>query len=325
VHALGPLALLLQALGGIAFMIAFNAAGTLVADQAPKERLGQAIGIFGASNMVMSAVAPAVAEQLAVDVGWHAAFALAGVVALFALALSLRITETRPPTPPRALAPAEADSERLSLESIPPMPGGLGLAATFALVRRQLPHSLAMTTCGAGFSAVSTFYQPFVLAQGAQRVSTFFVGFTIAAVAVRLLFGSLPDRVGRRRVAIASYVGFACSVLLMTQLTPSVLLPFGFLFGCAHGVFYPALSALCVEQAGASERGRVMTLVMGSFRLGNVCSAVALGWVAEVYGYRPVFVLASLACWLGVAALYRTPADEKRDASPGLGLERPRP
>ena len=153
-----------------------------------------------------------------------------------------------------------------------------------------------------------------MIAQGAEHVAGFFIGFTIAAVAVRLLFGSLPDRVGRRRVAIGSYIGFATMVLVMTQLTPDRLFVFGFGFGCAHGVFYPALSALCVEQAGRRERGRVMTLVMGSFRLGNVVSALLLGWVAEAFGYQIVFVLASLASWLGVAALYATPADEKRSA-----------
>ena len=42
VSELSGLMYALQALGGIAFMIAFNAAGTLVTDQAPPARLGQA-------------------------------------------------------------------------------------------------------------------------------------------------------------------------------------------------------------------------------------------------------------------------------------------
>jgi MFS family permease len=327
VHELGWLMYALQMLGGIAFMISFNAAGTLVADQAPAERLGQAIGIFGASNMVMSAVAPGVGELLAASVGWDAMFALSGGVALLSLLLAQRITETRPrhslPPPvdpegdPEAQLMGGRDSggaASLRLDSIPPMPGGLGLNATFALLRRQLPLSVAMATCGAAYGAVSTFYQPYVIAQGAEHVSGFFIGFTIAAVAVRLLWGSLPDRVGRRRASIGSYIGFASMVLVMTQLTPDTLFLFGFGFGCAHGVFYPALSALFVEQAGRSQRGRAMTLVMGSFRLGNVISALALGWVAEAYGYQAVFVLASLVSWLGVAALYAAPADEKRAA-----------
>jgi MFS family permease len=292
VTRLGGLVIALQALGGVSFMIAFNAAGTLVADQAPAERLGEAIGIFGAANMAMSAIAPAAAEVLAVSVGWRAAFGLAAAVALLALVLAQRIREQR-----ERAAPAAAGG------------GGLGLSAMLPLLRRQLPQSIAMTTCGAGFGAVMTFYQPFVLAQGAQHVSGFFVGFTVAAVLTRLLFGSLPDRIGRRRTAIGSYVCFALMVLAMVALTPGRLLVFGFLFGCTHGVFYPALSASCVEQAGNAERGRVMTLVMGAFRLGNVASTLVLGTIAELYDFRTVFVLAALGCAGGVAALYRTGPD----------------
>ena len=284
----------LQVLGGVGFMFAFNAAGTLVADQAPPARLGQAIGVFGASNMAMSAIAPAAAELLAVRVGWRAAFGLAGAVALVALALAQRIDERGRPL----AQPSRATGGDL-----------FGVQAVLALLRRQLPQALAMVSCGAAFAAVSTFYQPFVLAQGATHVSPFFVGFTVASVATRVFFGSLPDRLGRRRTAIASYIGYALMVLLMTLLTPARLLVFGFMFGCAHGVFYPALSAMCVEQAPAAERGRAMTLVMGSFRLGNVVSVLALGWVAELYGYRAVFVLAALGSALGVAALFASPDD----------------
>jgi MFS family permease len=283
----------LQVLGGISFMIAFNAAGTIVADQAPAERLGEAIGIFGAANMAMSAIAPATAELLAVSVGWHAAFGLAAAVALVSLVLAQRIHEQRVPAASTAASAAS----------------GLGFAAMLPLLRRQLPQSIAMTMCGAGFGAVMTFYQPFVIAQGAQHVSGFFVGFTVAAVATRLLFGSLPDRVGRRRAAIGSDVCFAAMVLAMIALTPGRLLLFGFLFGCTHGIFYPSLSASCVEQSAIAERGRVMTLVMGAFRLGNVASALVLGSIAELYGFRTVFVVAAAGCMIGVAALYWTPAD----------------
>jgi MFS family permease len=284
VDGLGLFVDALQVLGGVAFMVAFNAAGTLVADQAPAARLGQAIGVFGAANMAMSAIAPAVAELLAVRAGWNAAFGLALLVAIASLLLASRIHE----------APRTRIASKL----------GSGLVATYSLTRRLLPQTIAMTTCGAAYGAVFTYYQPFVLAQGATQVSAFFVGFTLAAVATRVFFGSLPDRIGRRRAALGSFVAYACTALAMTQLTPARLLPLGFVFGCAHGIFYPALSALCVEQTSAAERGLVMTLVMGAFRLGNMTSSLLFGWIAERNGYPVVFVLASAAVWLGVIALY---------------------
>ncbi len=286
VDHLGPLVYLLQLVNGLAFMITFNASGTLVTDQAPPERLGQAIGLFGAANMSMSAIAPAVAESLAARASWRAAFALAAVAALCALLMSRRILEA-----PRTRDP---DAPRIPRSS---------LAPSWQVARRLLPHSFAMISCGAAFGAVFTYYQPFVLAHGAKQVSGFFIGFTVAAMTTRLGLGSLPDRLGRRRVALGSFIFYACIVLAMTQITPARLLALGFLFGCAHGFFYPALNALCVEQTLPAQRGRVMTLVNGSFQLGNMSSVLAFGWVAERYGYPTVFVLASAVTWLGVGAL----------------------
>jgi MFS family permease len=294
VDHLGPLVYALQLCNGLAFMITFNASGTLVTDQAPPERLGQAIGLFGAANMSMSAIAPAAAEALAAHVGWHAAFGLAAFAALAALGLSRRIDE-----------PARAHSPRTVRPS---------LAPTLGLAKRLLPHAFAMITCGAAYGAVFTYYQPFVLAQGAKHVSAFFIGFTLAALTTRIGLGSLPDRIGRRRVSFGSYVLYAGVVLGMTQITPARLLPLGFLFGCAHGFFYPALNALCVEQTRPEQRGRVMTLVNGSFQLGNMSSILLFGWVAERHGYPLVFVLASGLAWLGVLALY---VEATRSSQPG--------
>ncbi|HEX7479840.1 MAG TPA: MFS transporter [Polyangiales bacterium] len=298
VDHLGPLVYVLQLGNGLAFMLTFNASGTLVTDKAPPERLGQAIGIFGAANMSMSAIAPAAAEALVARAGWRAAFALAACAALCALALSRRIDEP-------ARNPGHA-------------PRRPSLAPTLALVRRLSPQAFTMVTCGAAYGAVFTYYQPFVLSQGAKHVSAFFIGFTLAALATRLGLGSLPDRLGRQRVALGSYAFYACTVLAMTQLLPSRLFVLGLLFGCAHGFFYPALNALCVEQTRPEQRGRVMTLVNGSFQLGNMSSVLAFGWVAERYGYPRVFVLAAAITCLGLAALYgsstRSPARDPSQA-----------
>jgi MFS family permease len=163
-----------------------------------------------------------------------------------------------------------------------------------------------MASCGAAFGAVFTFYQPWVLAQGAKQVSLFFVGFTLAAVSTRVGLGSIADRFGRRRVALRAFFLYATVVLAMTQLTPGRLLGFGMAFGFAHGFFYPALNALALESTSAAERGRAMTLVNGSFHLGTTVSALGLGWVAHSFGYVPVFVLGALIAFAGLAVLYTT-------------------
>ena len=131
----------------------------------------------------------------------------------------------------------------------------------------------------------------------------------MAAVLTRLLFGSLPDRVGRRRAAIGSYVYFAAMVLAMVELTPDRLLCSASCSAARTASSIRRSARRAWSKPARAERGRVMTLVMGAFRLGNVGSALVLGTVAELYGFRTVFMLAALGCAAGVAALYWTGPD----------------
>ena len=73
VDEIGPAAYALQVMSGLAFMLTFSASSTLVADEAPTAKLGQAIGIFGAANITMNALSPGIAEPLAARFGWSAA------------------------------------------------------------------------------------------------------------------------------------------------------------------------------------------------------------------------------------------------------------
>ncbi|MEY4579092.1 MAG: hypothetical protein RL701_3795, partial [Pseudomonadota bacterium] len=147
----------LQVLSGLAFMLANTGSSTLVADLAPPARLSQAIGVYGVSNIAMNAVAPAVSEPIAARFGWSAAFALAACASGLSLALVRRVHE-----PVRSLRTHS-----------PPQTHG-DLAATLAVGKRLLPYLLTTASCGAALGAVFTFYQPFVIAQGAKNVSQFF-------------------------------------------------------------------------------------------------------------------------------------------------------
>ncbi len=293
VDHVGPLSYALQILSGCAFVLTFNAASTLVTEDAPPERLGQAIGLFGAANISMNAIAPSIAEPLAARFGWHVAFALAAAAAVLAFLLAQRVVE-------RARPAADGGARN----SLHPRHLRHDLADTLRVGRRIGLHVGAMISCGAAYGAICTFYQPFVLAQGAKQVSGFFVGFTVATVSMRLLLGGVADRFGRRRIALGTLTAYAFMVLGMTQLTPGSLVAFGMLFGSCHGLFFPALNALSIEHTQPDERSRVMTLINGAFHFGFMTAVLCFGWIAEHQGYRAVFVLASLVTGLGVALLY---------------------
>jgi MFS family permease len=276
----------LRGLQGIAFAMTFIASATLVTDQAPPERLGQALGIFGVSMLSMHAVAPAVVEELATRFDWDAVFVSACAASLACALLTGFVREP-------AARPL-ADDTVTSLWEILRRPRSVRIAAVTGL-------------SGAAFGAMMTYSQPFALEQGRTHVRGFFVSYAIAAVTVRVLFGGAADRVGRDRVSVVSLAGYAVVVLAMAGLRPWMLEPLGVLYGLTHGLFYPAFNALAIEGAGVHERGKVMAIFNGAFNVGSSGATLALGFLAASMGYPPVFLAAGAGVVLAWLVLVRSP------------------
>ena len=116
---------------------------------------------------------------------------------------------------------------------------------------------------GVGSGAMFNFTQPFALERGMKDVSSLFVGYTLAAIFVRGVLGGFPDAYGRRRVAAAAQVIYGLTVVLTAGLRLGWLFPLGFLLGLAHGVTYPTLAAVAVENIPRVGRGVVMALYYG--------------------------------------------------------------
>lgn len=280
VDTVGPLIYALSAATGASFVLAFNATMTLATDDVPPQKMGQAIGLLGASNMSMNAVATATGEHLAMAAGWPTVFACAGVAALLALAWSTQLEDRR------ASPDASDDSD-----------------VQAGQLRRVAPLFVVALLVGAAFAAMFTFHQPYALKLGAERVSEFFVGFTGTAVLIRLTLGSLGDRFGRLRISLCALALYASVVVATRWLQVELLWVYGAALGAAHGVLYPTLNALAVERVSDAARGRAITAYNGAFNGGVAVSALVWGQVAEHWGYPTLFLAAGLVGYVAFACL----------------------
>jgi len=281
VRSVTPLVYVLQGCVSAAFVLAFNATAALLSDYAPPERLGQAIGWLGGANVGMNAVATLVAEPLAASHGWSAVFAvgvLAGVGA-FVLSFGLRAAPARP----RAPAAVGGGAGRI----------GAGV----------VPLLSCVLLMGASFIAMFGFVQPYAVALGAHEVGSFFVGYTVAVVAGRVLLGGLGDRLGRRRVSVWMLLGYAAASFIMRELDIDLLFAYGLAFGAAHGIVYPTLNALLLEHLPSDRRGLGMVLYNGAFNLGAGVGGFGWGMLAKQHGYPLIYVAASLGSLLAAAVL----------------------
>ena len=176
-----------------------------------------------------------------------------------------------------------------------------------------LPPSLVLLLAGgAGLSVASIYYsQPMlgVLAAdigASDRAIGWVPTLTQLGYALGiLLLAPLGDRFDRRRV-IAAKAAALTVALLLGAAAPSIgtLLFASLLVGLAATLaqdIVPAAATLAPD----SHRGKVVGTVMTGLLLGILLSRVLSGFVAEHWGWRSMFILASASIALAGTALWR--------------------
>jgi predicted MFS family arabinose efflux permease len=268
----GPTMLFLRALHGAAFGAFFTGLTALVTDVAPPRRFSEALGLAGASMLIMNAVAPAVVEPLAAAFGWNSGFYAAAVAAAVALAISCAL--------PR-VAPKGAGGQ------------ASGTLGSLLAHRRTQHYALVTAAVGAAFGVMFTYPQPYALELGMRSVRGFFVAYCTSALAARILLGRMSDRLGRFRVAVCALNLYTLVVLATAGLRPGMLEPLGALMGLAHGLFFPAFNAIVIEATAPHARGKMVTVFTAAFYGGSAAGTLPLGALAEAVGYAWVFVVSA--------------------------------
>lgn len=264
---------------GVGMVMGFNAAGAMTADIAPSDRMAQAIGLFGAANLGMNAISPTIGELLAGSVGWTWVFVASASAGLVAALMSTRLKE------PARHVPHADDLRRPILGS-----SLLRVYGTTALMT-------------AAFTALFTLHQPFALEQGVTQVRGFFIGFALLALTVRLGGGRLIDRFGVLRASVVSIALYSTVPPMLGLLGADHLFSIGAMMGFAHGIAYPALTALAIARADAASRGMVVSIIHGAFNGGHAFFAYALGRMAADRGFESAFWAAAAITFCGALLL----------------------
>jgi MFS family permease len=287
VHEVGFLLYALRALHGVAFAMLFNSATTLVSDEAPKERLGHALAVFGSSLLATHALAPAISEMLAQSYGWPSVFWFSTVLAIVAVLAALRVEEP-------------ARKGHVASEN---------MLAAFGLLKRRRTRRVVLSIAAAGgsFGTVFTFHQPYALSLGLTRISGFFMAYALCAVVARLGLMNLFKNVERQRLSACAMFVYALAVVCTVWLRPGVLEGVGAVMGLAQGVFYPVFNALAVEGVEIEKRGSMMALYHGGFNGGIAVALLLGGGVTTHFGYPILFVISAALTVSAALRLWQRP------------------
>ena len=264
--------ILFRILQGVAYSTFYIANLTLVAEIVPSSRRGEAVGLFGISGLVTIALSPALGEQVIHRAGYSVFFFAAAVAAAGCLLTSLAFRKL--PSTPRVTV----SSGRSFL--IPPA--------------HALPPMLLSLIFGLSSGAVFVFLPTYATQAGLSRIGGFYVAYSVAAIGIRLVCGRLSDRWGRQRVILPAMLLMGSGTLCLVWLiSPIGLLLVGTLTGMAHGLLFPALSAYAIDLADSEARGRSIGAFSTAVLLGHALASFIFGIVAEQFGYRLIYLLAS--------------------------------
>ena len=284
IDSLGPGIYAVRVLDGMAATLWYTALFTHAADLVPVQRRIEGLAMFGVSGLISIGLGAQTGDVILAHATYHELFLVALGIAIVGLMLCLSLDEVRP----------------VHSAGVPPRS-----AAATAVQRNLLPVWLAAFTFFVGVAALFTFMKTFVTTTGVGSVGAFFGGYAAIAVALRILLGWLPDRLGAQRtvgIAMSSYV-VGLAALSMAQ-APWHVLVAGLLCGAGHGYTFPVLLSLVVARARVQERGAATAFFVALDWMALLLAGPVVGYVIEQWGYSTAFVSHAILLVMGIGLFY---------------------
>lgn len=188
---------------------------------------------------------------------------------------------------------------------------------------------LLLMGSGIAFEALDTGLIAFVLAKmiGSWNLSPAQIGFISSAgllgMAVgAILSGTLADRVGRKKIFVATLGIYAIGTgLCGLAWNYESLLAFRFLVGAGVGGQPPVANALMSEYAPVKHRGKMLVLQNSSWAVGWLLAAVLSYLVIPKYGWQLAFYIGALPALVVVYVWRVLPESAMYLVSKGLHTE----
>ena len=296
------------------FSTGFKPTGTaaFVADIVPVDRRGEAMGLMGITGALGMACGPAFGSWVAETFSLNAMFYCSSAAALLSLLVQGTLTETLP----------VAQRQRFSLSL-------LKLKWGEVLEPRVLPAALTTALCLFPYGAVLTVIpdQSRLLGLNGPTKGLFYVCYTAASLAVRLLAGKASDTHGRVPVLRWSSGLLALGLALLVW-SPSVpwFLAGAVVFGLGTGLNSPTLYAWTIDLSPPERRGRGVATMYIALEIGIGLGALLAGWIfANQPGRLPYVHALSLLCVLGAIGYLLTLRPGAPQVTPAVAQPQPEP
>jgi MFS family permease len=293
VHDAGWLPLLLRAVMGAGWGVSMSATISLCSDLAPADRLARSMGIIGVAGLVANALGPLAAEEISRRFGFGRVFDASLVfLGLAAVGVLAARAVVRPK--------AEGAAGFRTLKGVP-------LAVVLIVSAMPVFH-------GAIRGDILYFIAVFGKSVGLERVGSFFLVLSLSAILTRFGTGDLSDRFGRKTIILPAALIICVNLFLISRIrTMPLLLGTAFIGGIGQGLIYPALSTYIIDFMGRANKGLAISMYNSLFDVGMGAGAPFFGWIADLTGYRRMYMFAGLFLLAATAVFMgKAPVTEKQ-------------
>lgn len=262
-----------------------TATAAYVADIAPKERWGEALGMHGLFFSTGMALGPAMGGYIALHFNIDVLFYVSSALALLSILIIMRMKETL------------KDNQKFR-------PALLKINRRDIILKQAIPAALVNLLSCLSYGTMLTLIPDKSESLGIANKGTFFMVLTITSLVMRFLAGKASDRYGRVRVM---RYGLTILVVALTLTglanTPLLFLIAAGVYGIAQGVYSPSLNAWIIELSSPENRGKAVATSYMAMEAGIGCGAAIAGWyyadklarIPAMFYFAAIVVVASIA------------------------------
>jgi MFS family permease len=300
---------------GTAWAVVYTATPMVMSEMVTDVGRATYFGYLTGTQQLGIGAGPVLARFLVdTDLGFRGTFAAAGVLCLFAVALTVAVGYLIP-----------GDRTQRSTERTTAAGRGEETALTFGnaigrILRSEAVFSLAMIVLFAClFTSLTQFQTTFASARGLDY-SVFYVTYTVAVIASRFGLAPLSSRFEAKLVIAASVSVMALSVAAFFIVGSNTLL-YGMastFVGLGYGLALPSVQAQAVNVSDETVRPRVLPLAGLLFQAAILGFPLIAGWVIASLGYPTLFaVLVTIALVQVAIVWWRLSAARRKAGAEG--------
>lgn len=272
---------LLRIFNGVSQGFFFPVPPTIVSDNAPKNRLVDAVGYFGIAGTLPIALASTVGMAVYRNLGSTALFLLCSITSGVAVILAAMVKEVYQPTAGQTGKTAFTWNSILEVSALTP-----SFICLFLMF---------------GNSSVTNFLTPCGLSRGLTNISLFFTVNTTVACLARMFVGRITARAGQRRTLAGAIILSAASFAVIGMARH---MAFMYLAAVTLGIGATLVSQLTqvyvLERIPQNRRGVANTTWMLSGEIGTGAGSLVWGFVSMEAGYLWTYLLSGATVIFGL-------------------------